>query len=263
MNKKDILYISIITVFSIFFIFLPININIFVKIGIIVLLYLIYSLKYLQEYLEYEEMVNNFPLFLRDLSHYLKIGQPLPVALKSVSNNYYGKRLNREIKYIISEMEYGKTFYDALNDSANRINNLEISEVLSNINNVLKSGGDLSNLLDTLSESIRNLEMIKKDRLSQLKLTTYTYYGLFLGVLLSIIAVYYLIINIKSFGPSFNKETYYELINVYRFLSFLLLLINAIFTGLVIGKLANGTIKSGIIHSIVLTIISIGFFFLL
>ncbi|WP_231434428.1 hypothetical protein [Candidatus Nanopusillus massiliensis] len=101
MNKKDILYISLITVFSIFFIFLPININIFVKIGIIVLLYLIYSLKYLQEYLEYEEMVNNFPLFLRDLSHYLKIGQPLPVALKSVSNNYYGKRLNREIKYII------------------------------------------------------------------------------------------------------------------------------------------------------------------
>lgn len=60
MNKKDILYISIITIFSIFFIFLPININIFVKIGIIVLLYLIYSLKYLQEYLEYEEMVNNF-----------------------------------------------------------------------------------------------------------------------------------------------------------------------------------------------------------
>jgi len=114
MNKKDILYISIITVFSIFFIFLPININIFVKIGIIVLLYLIYSLKYLQEYLEYEEMVNNFPLFLRDLSHYLKIGQPLPVALKSVSNNYYGKRLNKEIKYIISEMEYGKTFWTTI-----------------------------------------------------------------------------------------------------------------------------------------------------
>jgi len=68
MNIKDILYISIITIFSVFFIFLPININIFVKIGIIVLLYLIYSLKYLQEYLEYEEMVNNFPLFLRDLS---------------------------------------------------------------------------------------------------------------------------------------------------------------------------------------------------
>ena len=105
--------------------------------------------------------------------------------------------------------------------------------------------------------------MIKKDRLSQLKLTTYTYYGLFLGVLLSIIVVYYLIINIKSLGFSSNKEAYYELINVYRFLSFLLLLVNAIFTGLVIGKLAKGTIKSGIIHSIVLTIISIGFFFLL
>jgi flagellar protein FlaJ len=180
-----------------------------------------------------------------------------------VSNNYYGKRLNREIKYIFSEIEYGKTFYDALNDSAKRINNLEISEVLLNINNVLKSGGDLSNLLDTLSESIRKLEMIKKEKLSQLKLTTYTYYGLYLGVLLSIIAVYYLIINIKLLGLSFNKDVYYELINAYKFLSFLLLLINAIFTGLVIGKLAKGTIRAGIIHSIVLTVISVGFFFLL
>jgi pilus assembly protein TadC len=261
--NKDIIYILLLSIFSIIFLILPIKLNVFVKIAIIVLLFLIYSIKYLKEYLEEEEMINNFPLFLRDLSHYLKIGQPLPIALQNLLNNNYGKKLNKEVRYMISQMKYGRTFYEVLEDSARRIKNREISEVLLNIENVLKSGGNLSNLLDTLSESIQNLNTIKKDRLSQLKIVTYTYYGLYFGILLSIIAIYFLVLNIKGINIFGSDEFYYSIINLYKWLSFILLLINAVFTGLVIGKLSKGTIKSGIIHSIILTTISIGFFFLL
>ncbi|MGC9133091.1 MAG: type II secretion system F family protein [Nanopusillaceae archaeon] len=261
--NKDIIYILLISIFSLLFLILPIKLNMFVKIGIIVLLFLIYSIKYLKEYLEEEEMINNFPLFLRDLSHYLKIGQPLPIALQNLLNNNYGKKLDKEVRYMISQMKYGRTFHEVLENSSERIKNREISEVLLNIENVLRNGGDLSNLLDTLSESIQNLNNIKKDRLSQLKVVTYTYYGLYFGILLSIVAIYFLVLNIKGINFIGNEEFYYSVISLYKWLSFILLLINALFTGLVIGKLSKGAIKSGIIHSIILTVISIGFFFLL
>ncbi|BFI73176.1 hypothetical protein YN1_1630 [Nanoarchaeota archaeon] len=263
MNRKDIIYLSIISIFSILFLISPINLNIFVKIGIIVLLFLIYSIKYLRLYLEEEEMINNFPLFLRDLSHYLKIGQPLPIALQNLLNNNYGRKLNKELSYMVLQMKYGKTFYEVLEDTTKRINNREISEVLLNINYVLKSGGDLSNLLDTLSESIENLNVIRRDRLSQLKVITYTYYGLYFGVLLSIVVIYFLVLNMKGFNIFGGQNFYYSIINLYKWISFILLLINAVFTGLVIGKIGKGTIKSGVLHSVILTAIAVGFFFLL
>ncbi|BBL45757.1 archaeal flagellar protein FlaJ [Nanobdella aerobiophila] len=263
MNKKELIYIVSVSIFSILLIFLPFKINIFFKIGIITLLYLIYFVKYLFIYLEDEEMENNFPLFLRDLSYYLKIGQPLPIALYNLLNNSYGKKLDNIIKYIVSQMKYGNTFYEALNDVSNKIKNKEISEVLLNINEVMKNGGDLSNLLDTLSDSIRNLSTIRKDRLSQLKITTYTYYGLFFGVLLSLAIIYFLVLNLESSSLFLTKSGYQQVISTYRFISFILLLINAIFTGLVIGKISKGKIQSGIYHSIILVFISLGFFFLL
>ncbi|MGB9674659.1 MAG: type II secretion system F family protein [Nanopusillaceae archaeon] len=261
--NKNLVYLPFLALFSILILIFPLGLNLYVKIGLITLIFLIYFAKYLKDYIEEEEMVYNFPLFLRDLSNYLKIGQTLPVSVENLLSNNYGTRLNKEIKYLVTQMRYGRTFNEALEEMANRIKKREISEVILNINNVMKSGGDLASLLETLSDSFGNINMIKKERLSQLKLVAYTYYGLYFGVVFSIFIIYLLIINIKMTSFGYTQEQSQSIISLYKWMAFILLLVNAVFTGLVIGKVANGKIVSGIIHSIILTIIAIGFFLLL
>lgn len=235
------------------------HVSIFIKFGIIVLIALLYSIKFFREYLIEQELEDNYPRFLRDLAQYLEIGQPLNVAIKSLENNDYGYLLNKYIKSMIVYMNYGNTFVEALNKLAEKIRNRNIKESIYSLIEALNKGGDISGLLKSLSDSFEKLYQIKKDRLAQIRFLTFVYYGLFISVIFIIYLSYYFVTKLVILNSQGSSSVIYE----YKFVSFLLLLVNSIFTGLVIGKVSTGRIASGIPHSIFLTLLTISVFFLI
>jgi len=246
MDKKLIL------IFLFFaFLVLALNISLILKIAIVAFLFSLLSLKYFKEYIEDLELEMNFPIFLRDLSQYIKIGQPLPVAIKSLMNNSYGKKLDRYIRYLYLQMEYGVPFNKALLNLAKKVKIKNIKETLIILSNLLVKGGNTAYLFESLSEIFYISNNLKKERLSNVKFLSFSYYGLFFLV----IFVIYITYKFMQVIPVGNAEV----MIAYKNVSSVFLLLNAFFTGLVIGKVSEGKIFAGIIHSLILLVISIFF----
>jgi len=227
------------------------NIDIILKIAIIALLFSIISLRYFKEYIEDLELEMNFPIFLRDLSQYIKIGQPLPVAIKSLMNNSYGRKLDQYIRYIYLQMEYGIPFNKALLNLARKVRVKNVRETLIILSNLLARGGDIANLFESLSEIFYVSNSLKKERLANVRYLSFSYYGMFLLVIL-VIYMTYGFMKMIGIGNVAVLESYKQVSSVF-------LLLNAIFTGLVVGKVSEGRIFAGVIHSLILLVISVLF----
>jgi len=246
MDKKLILIFLFLT-----FLVLTLNINLILKVAIIAFLFSLLSLKYFKEYIEDLELEMNFPIFLRDLSQYIKIGQPLPLVIKSLMNNSYGKKLDKYIRYLYLQMEYGIPFNKALLNLAKKVKIKNIRETLIILSNLLVKGGSTADLFESLSEIFYISNNLKKERLSNVRYLSFSYYGLFFLVIL----VIYITYRFMQMVPLGNIEVSIA----YKHVSSVFLLLNAFFTGLVIGKVSEGKIFAGIIHSLVLLIMSILF----
>jgi len=225
------------------------NIDPIIKLALISLIFSLFSLKYFKEYIEDQELERNFPIFLRDLSQYIKIGQPLPIAVKSLMNNNYGKKLNQYIKYLHLQMEYGVPFNKALINLTRKINVKSVRQSLSILSSLLIRGSGTSELFESMSEMFYVSNSLKKERLSNVRYLAFSYYGLFILVILVIYAVY----RFMYFIPLGNSV---EVMNAYKQVSSVFILLNALFTGLVIGKVSEGKIVAGVVHSIFLLVVS-------
>ncbi|MEM4959209.1 MAG: type II secretion system F family protein [Nanopusillaceae archaeon] len=226
------------------------------KIAIVFFIAGLYLLKYFKEYLEDKELEENFPIFLRDLSQYIKIGMPLDKAIQNVMSNNYGKKLNKIIKAIFLQMNYGIPFDIAIQNIVNKIKVKTVKESLIAISQLLKSGGDVGNLFESMSEMFYILNNMKKERLSNVRVLTFSYYGLF-------ILIIFVIFAISAFVSKITILSSPEIIVQYKNVSSIFLIVNSIFTGLVIGKISTGRIISGVVHSIFLLLISILFILIL
>lgn len=250
--KIEIILSFVLLIFSII---LPINI--YLKVLILLLIPFIFIFRYFKDYLEESQLEDNFTFFLTDFSQYLRVGQPLPAALKSVSNNDYGKKLNRLIKFMIALIENGYTFEEALIRASRKIKSVNVNSILKILIDGMKGGGNLTELLDRLAESSSELNYIRKERIARIKFLSLTYYGLFFLYLFILVIIFHLILNLMKINISG------EVVTTFKNLVFLSSVINAVFTGFVISKIATGRISAGVIHSIILISISFIFFILI
>lgn len=252
--KTNVYRILFFILFFILILFL--NVPWHLKLAISLFLIGLYVLKYFKEHLEDLELEDNFPIFLRDLSQYIKIGMPLDKTIKNLLSNNYGKKLNKIVKAIYLQINYGIPFDLAIRNIAEKIKTKNVKEALIILSQLLKRGGDIGNLFESMSEIFYTLNNIKKERLSNLRFLTFSYYGLF-------VLIFFVIFIINSFISNMFIVSNPKIIMQYKNISSIFLIINSIFTGLVIGKISTGKIISGIIHSIILLVLSIFFILIL
>ena len=105
------------------------------------------------------------------------------------------------------------------------------------------------------------MNKIRKERFSAIynqMLTGYAVFFMFVGVL--IVLKSYLVPSLFSFGTTVAGI---EDINSFYNMTFQwLIIIEGFFSGLVVGKMANGSLAAGIKHSLILTAIGYGAFYL-
>jgi len=205
---------------------------------------------------EKEEM---FLAFSMDLVEAVKAGAPISKSILQVANKDYGV-LTRHVKKLANQIALGIPLRQAIKTFASDVKNKVISRSVELIIEAELSGGDIGKVMDSVVRSVREIEDLKKERASRvfgMIVQGYIIFFIFIVIMLFVEIKFIPMITMalaqqttKEFvGGGFSKE-------IIENSFFILLLVQAFFAGLVIGKLSEGSIKYGIKHSVILLCIT-------
>lgn len=204
---------------------------------------------------EKEEM---FLEFARNLVESVKTGTPISKSILNVKHKSYGV-LTENVTKLANQISLGIPLQKALQTFAQDINNRNISRAIKLIGQAERAGGDIGEILEAVAEAVSTTDKLKKERkaaISTLVVQGYIIFLVFLGIILVMqFQILPMITGIADVGEdSLQNLSQASDVDVSEFSdAFLyLLLIQGFFSGLVIGKLSEGSIKAGIKHSFVM-----------
>lgn len=198
-----------------------------------------------------------FPQFMRDLVEAIRSGMILPQAVRTVSENDYG-HLSRYVKKLNAQLDWGIPFDKALLKFSRSTGSKLIGRVTSTIIESHRFGGNLTDIFESISSTSIEIERLREERKLYINSQLITGYIIFFVFLVVIIGLQKFLIptlgNVTvgemTTGPA-DMETQYN--EIFRNL----IILQGLFAGLVIGKMSEGAIVSGIKHSLLLLIVGI------
>lgn len=198
--------------------------------------------------------------FLRDVAESNRSGMPLEKSIESASAGNYGP-LTEEMQIVSSQISWGIPFEEALLKFSKRVKSKLVQQTLLIVVESYRSGGDIAEILDTVSADIRTLKDIESKRRSDLQvyvISTYFIFFLFLAIIL---------VLSKSFVPATPQLNNVAQIvggtvskvseDDFKTFFFHLSLIEAFFAGLVSGQMGEGSITAGFKHSFILIVVTL------
>ncbi len=215
-----------------------------------------------QEYVERKKIEDQFPSFLRDIVQGNRAGMSLPQAIQNTQNSSYGP-LDDHIQKMSAQIEWGVPFDEVLKNFGNEVGSPLIKRSADTIIQAYTSGGNIQDVLESVGENIRSIKQLKEERTSQLygeMITGYIVYFIFIGILVALMT--FLLPNLADaseamgggigiLGESGGGDLQ-ENISLYEVWFSRLVFIQALFSGVIIGKLAEGELKAGLKHSAIL-----------
>lgn len=215
---------------------------------------------------EKEEM---FLEFARNLVESVKTGTPISKSIIHVKGKYYGV-LSENIKKLANQISVGLPLSIALQTFANDVKNKTISRSLTLIGQAERSGGEIGGILESVAEAVSTTDKLKKERKASISTLVVQGYIIFVVFIIIILVLQFQIIPLlgglasPEGGGSLSGVVGFigggggapisqvELSNAFLYL----LLIQGFFSGLTIGKLSEGTVKSGVRHSFILMVMA-------
>jgi len=205
--------------------------------------------------------------FSRNLVESVKTGTPISKSIINMKNKPYGV-LSEHIQKLANQIEMGIPLTYALQVFSNDINNRTVSRAITLIGQAEKAGGDIGEILESVTEAVSTSDKLKKERKSAISTLVVQGYIIFFIFIAIVLVMQFVILpmmgNIGSGGSSpiasigigglgvgggINQS---EMANAFLYL----LLVQGFFSGITIGKLSEGNAKAGIRHSFALTVSS-------
>lgn len=210
------------------------------------------------------EKGERFLEFTRNLAESVKTGTPIGKSIINMSTKDFGS-LTPNIKKLANQISLGIPIGKALQTFAVDVDNVVVSRAVSLIREAESAGGEIDFILDSTAASIYEIEKLKKERkaaVSSLVVQGYIIFFIFIGIML--IMQFKILPLTAGVGgittvASLESGTTVESVSAEKLARpFLyLLLVQGIFTGLTVGKISEGSIRAGIKHSIILTLIAL------
>lgn len=213
-----------------------------------------------------KEKENNemFLEFSRNLVENVQAGTPISKSIINVKDKNYGT-LTPYVQKLANQISLGIPVKEAFRIFAKDVNSNMINRAVSLISEAEKAGGDIEEILDSVAKSVNEIEKIKKERRAAIYSLVVQGYIIFLVFIAIMLVMQFKILpmtaeitnfqeNIGAFGSFGGGSVSAE--DLSKPLLYLLIA-QGIFSGLIIGKLAEGKIKAGIKHSFILTALSL------
>ena len=202
-----------------------------------------------------QEIEKTAPDFLRQLSSMLQVGLSFENAMEDMSQ--YGEGpLYDEIHRTIVEIRMGRNFDDAWRAMSRRLKSRELERIFGIILDGRKSGSSISRVLSDVSDDLRDLMAIKRERKSAVMMSV-----MFL-LISAVIATPFSIGMVSvysSFMQSYGIES--EIIMTAPIAGEMYLVIHSILVAFIISIIMYADVKKGIKFSLPLAASSFGIFY--
>jgi len=213
-----------------------------------------------------KEIELKFLEFIRSLVGTVRSGIPVPAAILHISTGDFGS-LTPYVKKLANQIEWGIPIHQALITFSNDTENGVIKRSVSIVIEADKSGGDIGDVLESVSASVFNIKMLKEERKSSTHsqiVQGYIVFFIFIAIMLmlqvwlgpqllsSLGGSDSMAIPDTGFLPGIGAKSgagsEIDLDKVF----FALVIIQGLFTGIMIGKFSEGKLKQGLLHSLIL-----------
>jgi flagellar protein FlaJ len=214
----------------------------FIIISFGILFYFYYKYKKRKEIIEY------FPKFFQEVYNNIASGMSLVDAVRKSKEFHYG-RLTPFIKNMCSQIEWGIPFQVAIRNFSNKIKDPFINKIVALTEKAFQFSPDIGKSIRDINEYVLLTKELERERYIEIFPQVISIYFIFFVFLFVVFVLF------NYFIPPLKAETsFYE--NIFKHL----ILIEAILTGLVLGKISEGSYLAGIKHLILLSLLSMLFF---
>lgn len=209
------------------------------------------------------EKEDMFLEFARNLVESVNTGTPVSKSIINLKNKSYGV-LSSHVQKLANQISLGIPLNAALKTFSKDVNNKTISRALTLIGQAEKAGGNIGEILESVAEAVSMSDKLKKERKATVSALVVQGYIIFFVFMIIILVMQFKILpmlsglggagtaglfGVGAGGASVSAE---ELSGAFLYL----LLVQGFFSGLTIGKLAEGSVKAGIKHSFALMLLS-------
>jgi len=203
------------------------------------------------------EIEKTAPDFLRQLSSMLQVGLSFENAMEDMSQYGEGPMYD-EMRRTIIEIRMGRNFDEAWIAMSKRLKSRELERIFGIILDGRKSGSSISKVLSDVSDDLRDLMALKRERRSSVMMSV-----MFL-LIAAVIATPFAIGMVSvysSFMQGFGMES--EIILTAPIAGEIYLIIHSILVGFIISIIMDGEVKKGVKYSLPLVVASFGIFYLI
>jgi|Deesub1362B_J571_1020462.scaffolds.fasta_scaffold00005_422 flagellar protein FlaJ len=205
----------------------------------------------------------NIPKLLRHIAESGRIGMSIYEAL-AMSTKYDMGPLTEEIKTAITKASWGYPIKDTLKDLMEEIATPTSRRALSLIAEAAEAGGDVEEMLMTLQRHLSGIQLTIRER--QAIMRPYISYGyiaffVFLSIQIILLLSFFApIIEIQRSAVELGGAGLFQLAieeEQLRILFYHISLIEAVISGLVSGKMGEGSVFAGLKHVAILLIATV------
>ncbi|RMF55013.1 type II secretion system F family protein [Candidatus Woesearchaeota archaeon] len=236
-----------------------------------------------------KEVETMFMAFVRNLVSAVKSGMPVSKAMINVAKNNYGP-LDGAVKKLARQLEWSIPMHRALMNFAKETKSGVIKRAMATVIEAEESGGNLEDVLETITTSLLTIKTIRKTREASVHtqiMQSYIIFFVFLGVMIVIqnFLMPFLMggtlaetgigeaaglsflgsgggsslvvsVDIDTSSPGAFVYTLLKWFVSMNGVFLMLVVIQGFFAGIVVGKLAYGEMKKGVKHSVILMVIA-------
>lgn len=218
-----------------------------------------------------KEKDNNemFLEFSRNLVESVKAGTPISKSIINLRYKNYGS-LTPHIEKLANQISIGIPVKEALQIFARDVDSKMVSRSITLISEAERAGGEIESILDSVAKSVGELENLKKERKSAIYNLVVQGYVIFFVFIVIMLVMQFKILPMTTgiaelgkdsggagdMGLGINMGNALSADDMIKPMLYLLLL-QGFFTGLVIGKLAEGSFKAGVKHSFAMVALSL------
>ncbi len=229
-------------------------------------LLLIPALAYRSDQKWRNDIDDHIPSLLREVSDAQKTGLPLPRAILAASTHQYGA-LTPELKKMASKISWGIPFSKALRSLTDTVDTPLMKRTTLLILEAERSGGAIEDVFESAHKHVAEVLGLKRERLGAMKPYTWIIYASYIVFALVMIILLYSffqtlavqMVDVVRSGQTQNIALPFNIAGL-QLVFFHLMVIEAVFAGLIAGKMGEGDAKIGLWHSCILLMICYGFF---
>lgn len=215
-----------------------------------------------------EEKENNemFLEFARNLVESVKAGTPISKSIIMLKDKNFGS-LTLHVQKLANQISLGIPVKEALEVFARDVDSRVVKRAITLISEAEKAGGQIEGILESVAKATGETEKLKKERRSAVYSLVVQGYIIFFIFIVIMLVMQFKILpmtadissagqNMEDFGNIGFGQSNISQGNVSAPMLYLLV-IQGLFTGLVIGKLAEGNFKAGVRHSFIMVAVSL------